>query len=277
MKVDHTETKDPKQEHCFKTLLKNQHKFEDLVSRLKVIADERCEPMLENNERTFERLMENFNLMNKYIELITYIAETKTINRKKLCIKFAGLDKNLLQKITKEKLCWKYIFIAAKKFDEILTNEFTSILESHFYYGETFFGEYFESRLILAVNKNLFQIEIIDQINTVLPDCILNDEEEMLRLPEDHPKFQEMNKWITKFIPKNSESMHYNYTKLGEKYKIMNVSFEKAKGSMVRMALNFPYYFIFRNIMHTEANLFLSNPKCDTLFKVWNSSGVNFS
>jgi glucose-6-phosphate 1-dehydrogenase len=83
-----------------------------------------------------------------------------------------------------------------------------------------------------------------------------------------------MNDWIIRVKPTDSKKLNSKYHNLGEKFKALKVSFQKAEGSFIGMAVKFPYYFIFKSIMESEANLFLSDPKAETLSKAWNAPGV---
>jgi hypothetical protein len=80
-----------------------------------------------------------------------------------------------------------------------------------------------------------------------------------------------MNDWITRVQPTDSKKLNSKYHSLGEKFKALKISFQKAEGSLIGVATKFPYYLIFKSITDSEANLFLSDPKAETLSKVWNS------
>lgn len=83
-----------------------------------------------------------------------------------------------------------------------------------------------------------------------------------------------MNGWIVRVQPTDAKRLNNKYISLGEKFKAIKVSFQKAEGSFFGMAMKLPYYFVFKSITNSEANLFLSDPKAETLSKAWNSPGV---
>jgi hypothetical protein len=121
-----------------------------LLQRLREIETERKNKG-SDIDSNFSTLIGLIGLYHKHFEVVIYVAEEPSVDRKKLCLKFKDLSQEFLMKIANHKICWKFLNIAAAKFDSILQKEFKLILDNFYYYGETELCKYYRSRVVLLV------------------------------------------------------------------------------------------------------------------------------
>lgn len=121
-----------------------------LLQRLKEIQSER-KKKCSDLDGNFSLLISLLDQYQQHLEAVLLVSEQPSIDRKKLCLKFKDLSIGFLMKVSNYKICWKFLSIAAAKFDSILQREFKFILDSFYYYGETELGEYYKSRVVLLV------------------------------------------------------------------------------------------------------------------------------
>lgn len=121
-----------------------------LLQRLGEIQSER-KNQGSNLDGNFSVLIGLLGLYHQHFQAVIFVAEEPSFDRKKLCLKFKGLDRDFLMKISNYRICWKFLTLAAAKFDSILNREFKLILDNFYYYGETELCEYYRSRVVLLV------------------------------------------------------------------------------------------------------------------------------
>ena len=123
-----------------------------LLKRLQEIQRER-KKLGSDLDCNLSTLIGLLDLYHQHFLAILFVADEQPIDRKKLCLKFKGLSRDFLMKISSHKICWKFLTIAAAKFDTILEKELKFILDNFYYFGETELCEYYNSRVVLLVRS----------------------------------------------------------------------------------------------------------------------------
>lgn len=83
-----------------------------------------------------------------------------------------------------------------------------------------------------------------------------------------------MNKVIIQKSIEDIKTVNSQYLKLGTIFKLFKISTHHSEGSVIKMALNLPYYALFAQKMKRDLNLFLSDPLEQTLSTSWNFASV---
>lgn len=100
----------------------------------------------------FKKLLRKLRLINKFGLMLAEVAETEP-DKKRLCIKYKDLPRDLVLKITAKSIAWEHLLGIMAAVQKVCSTEFASVLNSFEYYGDYEFDELFASRIPLIVRS----------------------------------------------------------------------------------------------------------------------------
>jgi len=215
----------------------------------------------------FCTFINKIQLLKKHVNMVKEVSQGRR-DLKRLCIKYKDIDHKYIEQLLKSGICWKYIIHLLKGFEEMMNIELSWPIKNFESFGDVDFCEVFCSRLLLLHR-------IVDQFIELFHYGSLANPEDLLQLEEDNENLKNMDKVVIHKTINNMDKFNSQYLLLGALFKLFKISTHHAQGSLVRMALNFPYYALFANKRQRDLNLFLSDPDEGSLSTTWNFASTN--